>query len=226
MTRVKTWTYTPFPDRVLQERLCKYVSSNTVSVGTGFNAGPNADCGVALQPLTATKSSVISKIAAMGPDGATNIQAGVMWGFHVISPTEPFTDGKSYDSATSKVMIVMTDGENTAGSVSDWTGDTWYQPWGYPYSGHLTGADTAALQTEMDNRTKTTCQNARDAGIVIYTVGLAVSSTSNPTAVTAMLNNCATDPDAQHAYFPANSTDLVTVFQTIAGQLADLRLAK
>ncbi len=218
----RSCSYT-FSDRELQERLCKY-NTHSVSIGNGFQAGPNADCGVALQPLTSTKSSVISKISAMGPDGGTNIHQGVMWGFHMLSPSEPLTEGRAYDSGTSKVMIVMTDGENTAGDVSDWTGDDWYQAYGYPYEGRITGATTADLQTEMDNRTKTTCSNARTAGITIYTIGLATSSTSNPTAVTAMLTNCATD--SSHAYFPASSTDLVSTFQSIAQQLADLRLAK
>jgi Flp pilus assembly protein TadG len=241
ITQVKTWTYTPFSDRVLQERLCKYVSGNTVSLGSNFQAGPNADCGVALLPLTTTKSDVISKISAMGPDGGTNIHQGVMWGFHVISPGEPFTQGKAYDSATSKVMIIMTDGENTAGSagmgsganntVTEWTGGDWYLAYSYPYNRRIDASGTmptsiGGIQTEMNARTMTTCANARAQGIVVYTVGLATSSTSNPTAVTAMLNSCATDPDAEHAFFPANSTDLVTVFQQIAGQLADLRLAK
>lgn len=239
ITRVKTWTYTPFSDRVLQERLCKYVAANPESIGSGFQAGPNADCGQALLPLTTAKASVISKIGAIGPDGGTNIHQGVVWGFNALSPTAPLTEGKSYDAATSKVMIVMTDGENTAGddgmgsnanlTVTSWTKGDWYLAYGYPYSRRIdtsgaTGTSIGAIQTEMDNRTKTTCANAKAAGIVVYTIGLSTSTTSNPTGVTAMLKACATDN--AHAYFPAASTDLVSTFQAIAGQLADLRLAK
>ena len=53
--------------------------------------GPNADCGVPMQPLTATKSSIIQKISDMAAGGGTNIHQGVMWGYHMLSPTEPLT---------------------------------------------------------------------------------------------------------------------------------------
>jgi Flp pilus assembly protein TadG len=224
ITRVKRWDYEPFPDRVLQERLCKYVSGASVSSlsgGPGGRTGPNAECpNTSLLPLTDAKATIISRIKAMSADGGTNIHQGVMWGFHALSPTEPLIEGKTYDSATSKVMIVMTDGENTHSYDSDFTGADWYVAYGYPYYGRLTGADTAALQTEMNNRTEATCTNAKNAGIVVYTIGLS----SPNTTTTTMLTNCATD--SGKAYFPTSSSALTSVFQEIAGQLADLRLAK
>lgn len=222
-----TWTRTcsyTFSNRETHERLCKYASSNPVfsglGTGPGGMTGPNADCGVAMQVLTATKSSLISKIAAMTSSGGTNIHQGVMWGYHMLSPTEPLTEGKAFGGTTTKVMIVMTDGENTHSYTNDYAGANWSVAYGYPYEGRLTGASTAALQTEMDNRTKTTCTNAKNAGIDVYTIGL---SAPNQTTID-MLTACASS--ASKAYFPASSTELVTVFQTIANQLADLRLAK
>ncbi len=212
-----------FSDRELHERLCKYVSGNTVSSlssGPGGRTGPNADCGIALQPLTPTKSSIISKITAMAAGGGTNIHQGVVWGYNMLSPTAPLTEAKSFTSTTTKVMIVMTDGENTHSWTNDYAGADWYTAYGYPYTGRLTGASTAALQTEMDNRTKTTCTNAKDKGIEIFTIGL---SPPNQTTID-MLTNCATD--SSHAYFPTTAASLVSTFQAIAGQLADLRLAK
>ena len=222
-----TWTRTcsySFSNRELHERLCKYVAANTVSSplgsGPGGMTGPNADCGVAMQVLTATKSSLISKISAMTSSGGTNIHQGVMWGYHMLSPTEPLTEGKAFGGTTTKVMIVMTDGENTHSYANDYAGANWSVAYGYPYEGRLTGASTAAMQTEMDNRTKTTCTNAKNAGIDVYTIGL---SAPNQTTID-MLTACASS--VGKAYFPASSTELVSVFQTIANQLADLRLAK
>jgi hypothetical protein len=235
--RIRTWTY-KYSDKELQERICKY-NTTTNSIGSGFQSGPNADCGVELLPLTTTKSSISSKITAMGPDGGTGIHQGVIWGFHMLSKQAPLTEAKEYETVTSKVMIIMTDGENTTSAagmnagtagntISSWTGGDWYLPYGYPYSRRLdtagvTGTTWTALQTEMNSRVTATCTNAKAAGIVIYTIGLATASTSNPTAVTTMLTNCATD--AAHAYFPAAASDLTSVFQEIASQLADLRLA-
>ncbi|MEO6395620.1 MAG: TadE/TadG family type IV pilus assembly protein [Devosia sp.] len=220
--RIRTWTY-QYTARELHERICKYVAGNAVfsplAGGPGGMTGPNADCGVAMQPLTATKSSIISKIAAMNSAGGTNIHQGVVWGFHMLSPTEPLTEGKAFAGTTSKVMIVMTDGENTHSWTSDYAGADWYTAYGYPYQGRLAGANNTALQTEMDNRTKTTCTNAKAKDIVIYTIGL---SAPNQTTID-MLTACATDPTK--AFFPNTATDLVATFRTIANQLADLRLA-
>lgn len=233
-----TWTRTcsyTFSNRETHERLCKYVAANallgTFSSGPGGMTGPNADCGVSMQVLTATKSSLISKISAMTSSGGTNIHQGVMWGYHMLSPTEPLTEAKAFGGTTTKVMIVMTDGENTHSATSDYAGADWSVAYGYPYEGAndntlprknagLTGTTDAILQTEMDNRTKTTCANAKAAGIDVYTIGL---SPPNQTTID-MLTACASS--ASKAYFPTNSADLVTVFQTIANQLADLRLAK
>ncbi len=71
----------------------------------------------------------------------------------------------------------------------------------------------------MDNRTKTTCTNAKAAGIEIYTVGLSPPNQSTRDMLTA----CATASNM--AFFPTTSADLVDVFKTIASTLADLRLA-
>ncbi|HWA19148.1 MAG TPA: pilus assembly protein TadG-related protein [Devosia sp.] len=228
-----TWTHScsyTFSQRELQERLCKYnTTTNQIGSSSNFQAGPNGDCGVALLPLTATKSSIVSKITAMGPDGGTNIHQGVMWGYHMLSPTAPLTEAKVFAGSTSKVMIVMTDGENTAGSqnpatdnIASWQGAEWYLAYGLPYnnSGRISGATRAAIQTVMDTRTTDTCTNAKAQDIVIYTIGLSPPNQSTRDMLTA----CATD--AAHAYFPASATDLVATFQTIASQLADLRLAK
>ncbi|MEQ1901046.1 MAG: TadE/TadG family type IV pilus assembly protein [Devosia sp.] len=238
-TYTRTCSYT-FSDRELQERLCKYnTTTNTISSNSNFQAGPNADCGVELLPLTTTKSSISSKITAMGPDGGTNIHQGIMWGFHMLSKQAPLAEAKDYDTVTSKVMIIMTDGENTTSSagmnaatagntITSWNGGDWYLAYGYPYSRRLDtsgvqGTTWTALQTEMNSRAEQTCTNAKAEGIVVYTIGLATSTTSNPSAVTTMLTNCATD--AAHAYFPAAASDLTSVFSEIASQLADLRLA-
>ena len=220
--RVRTWTY-QFSDQELQERLCKYAAGTSVSSlsgGPGGRTGPNADCpGAALMPLSETKSSILTRLTDMNAGGGTNIHQGVMWGFHMLSPTEPLTEAKVYDGVTSKVMIVMTDGENTHSYRSDFAGADWYTAYGYPYSGRLTGSSDTDLQAEMDDRTEATCANAKAENIAIYTVGL---SPPNQTT-TDMLTNCASVPSM--AYFPASATELVDVFQEIASQLADLRLA-
>lgn len=213
--RTYTWTY-DYSDRELQERLCKYVSGSYASGGS-----PNQNCtGTTILPLTDTKASVTSKINAMVADGGTNIQQGVMWGFHMLSPTEPLTEAGPYEGSRSKAMIVMTDGENYHNYSSAFTGAYYYTANGYPYTGRLTGNSTAALISEMNNRTLETCTNAKNAGIIIYTIGLSVPNQ----ATRDMLTSCASD--SSKAKFPDQASELTQVFEDIATQLSNLRLAE
>lgn len=221
--------------RQLQERLCKYTGSPLI---TGFSQGPNADCTrTAILPLTDKPASVISTIGAMQAAGGTNIHEGTAWGFRTLSPDEPFAEGAPYDEGTSKVMIVMTDGENTAynlngtpvqNSIRALNGSIWYSAYGWPYNQRLgvLGTSNADLVTEMNTRTSQTCENAKAAGITVYTIGLATSKVTQSTqaVVEDMLKRCATS--TSHAYFPQQSSELKTVFASIAAQLAALRLAQ
>ena len=207
--------------REIQERICKYTGAST-SFGNG--KGPNYDCpDSAIQPLTSARPTVLSQIASMKADGGTNIHQGVMWGFHMLSPTEPLSAGvNAYNSATSKVMIVMTDGENTHSASSNMNGSSWYVAYGYPYNDRLgePGDSTSELQTEMDVRTKATCANAKAAGITIYTIGLSPPNQSTKD----MLTDCASSPGK--ARFPTDPAQLVDVFSEIASELSNLRLAR
>ena len=143
------------------------------STSFGSGKGPNYDCpNSAILPLTPDKPDVVARIDAMHAEGGTNIHQGVIWGFHMLSPSEPLTEGNAYNSATSKVMIVMTDGENTHASSGNMNGSSWYVAYGYPYNERLgePGDSTSELQEEMDARTEATCTNAKTAGITIFTI--------------------------------------------------------
>jgi hypothetical protein len=221
-TYVRTRYYTD--PRAMQERQCKYASGVTVSK---WADGPNGDCPDSdILPLTDARTTVLTKISTMVAEGGTNIHQGVMWGFHMLSPTEPLTEGKPYDSATSKVMIVMTDGENTYYPYNNMNGAWLYMPYGFPYNQRLgkIGDSTEMFQAEMDARTSTTCENAKAAGISIYTIGLATDDTSDPAKVKTMLTNCASS--AGQAFFPKEPSELTDVFTKIASELAKLRLAR
>jgi Flp pilus assembly protein TadG len=225
--RDSTYTYV-YSQREYQERLCKYSNAPMTSSPNQGNAhGPNSDCPTnAILPLSSTKSSVLAAINLLSPQGGTNIHAGVEWGFHVLSPSEPFTQALPFDSADSKVMIVMTDGENTAYQTGNMNDSTYYSYYGFPYNARMGTATStnAQLVAEMNRRTLATCTNAKAAGITVYTVGVATNATNDPTTNINLLKSCATDTGK--AYFPNNATDLIGDFQDIANQLAALRLAK
>lgn len=210
-------------DMELQERSCKYTGSFPSNIGV---YGPNAGCiTTEVLPLSNSRPTVKARIDAMVANGATNIHQGAIWGFHMLSPTEPYTEGRPYDTATYKVMIIMTDGENTYYSYNDDSDDlngaSYYPPYNWPVYGRLGDKNTsdAVMEDLVDGRLEETCENAKDAGIDVFTVGL-----ESPNNVKDMLRACATE--TSQAYFPSSSSELVDIFEEIAGQLSDLRLAQ
>lgn len=226
--------------RELQERMCKYTGAISY---TNAQKGPNADCPyTAVTPLTGTPATVRTAINNMVADGGTNIHEGTVWGFRALSPTVPFTEGGAYDEATAKILIIMTDGENTAYQNNNLNGSYYYSAYGYPYNSRNNDANSSSvgnidrlgsmssnntnLVDEMNARTLQACANARAAGINIYTIGLATDSAtqSSPTTVRNMLTECA--GSSERAFFPAQPGELKSVFQRIASQLAALRLVQ
>ena len=207
------------------ERECKYHGQNA-SPSTGITS-PNGPCGDAeVLPLTNKMSSIKTAINAMVASGGTNIHQGAIWGWRVLSPTEPFTEGVPYDDGASKVMILMTDGQNYASQTTgNYYGSHYYSAYGWPINERLgkKGWSNSQVIKEMDNRTKWACENAKDnpSNIEIYTIGLGISATSTNGK---MLSDCASS--SSHDFFPSSSSDLIDTFQTIADQLSDLRLSK
>lgn len=219
-TRTYTQSCSLLPPRERQERMCKY-NGKSASYG-GFN-GPNSDCpSAAILPLTNQKQTILDEINSMYASGGTNIHQGVIWGFRVMSPTAPFTQGNAYDSATFKTLIVMTDGENTFYPQNDLNGSNLYSAYGWLYNGRIgnMGDSKSTLQANMNTKTLASCTAAKNAGIEIYTIGL-----DPPNSTTRnMLTQCASGAD--HAYFPTDPSELTPIFQEIAKKLSDLRLSR
>ena len=77
--------------------------------------GPNKGCGDPITPLTNDAQLMRTRVADMEAwdIAGTNVAQGMVWGWSVLSPTAPFTEGVAYDDlGTQKAMIVLTDGEN------------------------------------------------------------------------------------------------------------------
>jgi len=222
-----------------QERLCKYIGVNLSH--SGAFRGPNVDCGKPMLPLTNQRSPIVNSIRAMVASGGTNIHMGAMWGWHTLSPHEPFPAADYEDDDVSKVMILMTDGENTPYPITNNNNNnpngSWlFSAYGHPVNNQLSMNNTSdredglirlgkrlwglnPLKAEMDRRLEETCSNAKAAGIRIYSIGLAVSAQADRD----MMTRCATSP--QDAYFTNNPADLNSVFEEIADQLSALRLS-
>lgn len=104
------------------------------------------DCSLEpVTPLTSNWATLRTAASRMRTAGNTNVTIGIVHGFHLLSSTQPYTEASPARDKLRKVMIVLTDGDNTQ---NRWT----------------TNGNT------IDARTATACTNVKAAGIVVYTV--------------------------------------------------------
>lgn len=92
------------------------VVENPAGVYKSQTAGPNFNCiRHSLMPLSKTASDVKNKIDSLTAESnqGTIIAPGISWGMRLLSPEEPFSEGNSYSKGTKKVIVVLTDGEQT-----------------------------------------------------------------------------------------------------------------
>lgn len=215
----KLWTLS---DREAQERLCKYANAKPLS----YKNGPNADCVKSpILPLTddiENLGSFDKAITGMQPSGYTNIHQGVIWGLRTLSPSAPFKTGRPYDPDTSKVLIVMTDGDNTFRTSNNMNQSSHLSAYGHRWTKRLgygvTGVNANKSPRDVMNQlTIKSCESAKKLGMSVYTVGLSASSSNKK-----MLTACASSKE--HAFFPKKAADLNGVFKEIAGELSALRI--
>lgn len=230
--------------RTEQKRTAKYTNSSwhsnrkgqTFSIGSAFGGpyyyGPNAGC--ELQPLirlTTSMDTVKTAIGEMNAIGQTHIPIGLVWGWHTLSPSNvgPYGDGAAYDSQdTKKFIILMTDGDNTnlypGGSTANNYNESYYGGYGFSWQRILKGLDTSNTgdrQEAMDDRLIELCDAIKARGIIIYTIGVVASANSQE-----KLSNCASELRGQTLYYDVSKTsDLGPVFQKIAGQISQMRIA-
>ncbi len=184
-------------------------------------SGPNWNCPPqSITALTNTKSTVTTAIDALQPSGSTVIPAGLLWGWRVLSPTAPFTEGKAYDEEERiKAIVLLTDGENSVSGGNNGKNKSNYNAFGYARKGHLGKKSGSGAEDELDSKLLTVCSNVKAKGILIYTIGFKVDSDTQD-----LLQSCATEDDM---FFNSPTNDqLASIFQDIAQGLGDLRIAQ
>jgi Flp pilus assembly protein TadG len=108
---------------------------------------PAAQCGSLAKtlPLTEDWDALNAMVDTMTPSGMTNVTIGMAWGWHALTQREPFSQAQQVKPDVDKVMILLTDGQNTQNRLS-------------------------TVASQIDARTGTVCDNIKKANIKLYTV--------------------------------------------------------
>jgi Flp pilus assembly protein TadG len=199
----------------------KYTGKYNGTSVSSSSKGPHFGCTVdTLTPLTNSRSTIEDAIDTMGADGYTHIPVGIAWGWRVLSPDEPFTEGKPYDDNDwKKAMVILTDGENTIDSQSTSLKSN-YSAYGHLIHGRLGTTNASTFVNKLNANTALLCQRVKAKGIRVYSITFNV----NTNTVRDLMRNCATDPSL---YFDTPSAaELDTAFEAIASDLNNLRISK
>jgi len=183
--------------------------------------GPQYNCVTApIAPLSGDTTEVLNAIQAMDANGYTLIPLGLAWGWRVISPEEPFTEGVAYtEKDTDKAIILLTDGLNNIGAQGNHNKSR-YNGYGFVAQGRLGTTSSSQAQNALDTRTSTLCTNIKATGVIVYTITFQLDDDDTET----LFRNCATDP-SKYYNSPSNA-ELQTAFKAIAKDLGKLRLSK
>jgi Flp pilus assembly protein TadG len=124
----------------------------TPASGSIHTLYPAAQCGslTSLIPLTDVLDStgftnLNDKVDAMQAAGNTNVTIGLAWGWHALTPTLPLPEGNDTAPDRDKVIVLLTDGDNTQNRWS-------------------------TSSSSIDTRTSLACANVKAANIKVYTV--------------------------------------------------------
>lgn len=184
--------------------------------------GPGYSCPTApIEPLTTNFGTLKTKVNALEAAGSTNIAEGVAWGWRVLSPGAPFTEGRAKSVSTnSKIMVVLSDGANSFGNLSNAFGSG-YSSYGYLADARISpeSATAAATNAKMDELTLQACSAAKLDGIEIYTISLEIDEQ----ATLDMLEACASD--SAHFFNLPNRSMLSDAFKQIKDKIAKVRLS-
>ncbi len=184
------------PTRADVDTLWGMSRSNGYGRGAGYGScGNYPRRSLKVQPLTYDSSAVKSQLRAMRPYSLTHIALGLEFGWALISPTPPFTEGVAYgDEETRKFIVLLTDGAQTQ------------KAWG---SGNRRSVPIGEENLEE------MCTNIKDKEVTLITIAFDLRDTDTENR----LRNCASGSEY---FFDANSnSDLASAFDRIADTLVE-----
>ena len=201
-------------------------SASTTTLGTwtaltmyGNIASGYVSCGKPVQRLdTLTRSQVSNYVNASDfvPQGGTYHDTGMIWGTRMISPNGIFADDTSTwpgRNPPNRYIVFMTDGDMSPN-------DDLYGMYGIEsYRKQVAAGNSANLTTYTNyhnQRFLAECTAAKARNIKVFVIGFGQTLTPQLTA-------CASEGQA---YYASDNKSLDAAFQTIAKQVAMLRVSK
>lgn len=206
------------------EKIAKYPASTNkliTEAGSTITIGPNRACPTPIVPLTDDFDKLRQAAAQMTEwnGSGTNVSEGLAWGQRVLSPQPPYTDATPYKTpGVTKVVMLLTDGENVVYGASNTPQKSDYTSYGYLASGRFGSSNQAAAARNVDGWTKDVCTQLKSQGVQIYTMVLQADTAANRSLYSA----CASDPSDYYAV--EDPAKLPNVFQTIAHKFSRLQL--
>ncbi len=153
-----------------------------------------------IQPLSTDHNATVAQLQAMTPHSGTNVAVGLEFGWQVVSPNAPWTEGVAYsDTSWRKIIILLTDGKHNKN--------------GFGPGGIFTA------EQGFEN-VDSVCDAAKAEDILLITVAYELD---DPDAM-AQLEQCASE--AQY-YLEGTEENITEVFDGIGGLLVkDIYLSK
>jgi hypothetical protein len=199
--------------------------------------GPNRGCPTPITPLSNDRDTVLQAIADMRVwlGGGTNSAEGLAWGWRVVSHGAPFSEGRNpADEPVRKVVVLMTDGENTNFNATSEDGVLQSFHNAFSYRGQWTnfqndvpvayrrnvGNSQSDYENYVDNRLRQLCDNVKADNVEIYTVVFREPSQN----IRTLLRNCASGDD--HAFTADSQAELAAAFEAIGQGVGQLRLSR
>lgn len=207
--------------------------SKATNVVSNNGRGPNIGCGSEITPLVAARSTVEAAIDEMDSwhRGGTTSNVGLVWGWRVISPrwqglwggATPNDLPLPYDAELiDKAVVLLTDGMNQLWGPNG--GNTDFAAYQRINAERLGTDSRDEARRELNRRMLEVCEAMKAEGIILYTITYELPNNIAGTEARETFRDCATTP--AHFFENPVGEDLTEVFRTIAGQLANLRIAQ
>ncbi len=202
--------------------------------GDKSDRGPNINCPAPILPMTTNRNSIENYVNALQPGGNTNSANGAVWGWRLVSPEAPFTEGVSYDDGQwQKAVVIMTDGVNVASGDDQTHWESVNTVYGFSIDERMGagvnkpdrgggGFDADRMPDHIDEKLLRVCRRMKKKGILVYTIIFGL----NDSNLEQVFKACATDEEAPYYYKAPTGADLESAFGDIAADLVQLHVSK